>query len=175
MRASPLRREAEIRAEHLLTEMLKAQGWDVRRPPAGDLLRQQEYKVYPHLLSIFHGRSRSGRGGDALPEGVLLDKPGQSPLAVIEVKARADDLSEAEADAEHYGAACIDAGYTPLVIALAGADEEDFKLRVKKWDGRAWRPVTYDGQPIGWIPNRADTQRLTVSDAPSEIRPTVPP
>jgi len=38
---------------------------------------------------------------------VLLDKPGQSPLAVIEVKARAEDLSEAEADAEHYGAACV--------------------------------------------------------------------
>jgi type I restriction enzyme M protein len=175
MRASPLRREAEIRAEHLLTEMLKAQGWDVRRPPAGDLLRQQEYKVYPHLLAVFRGRSKSGRGGDALPEGVLLDKPGQSPLAVIEVKARADDLAAAEADAEHYGAACIEAGYTPLVIALAGADEDDFKLRVRKWNGNAWRTVTYDGQPIGWIPNRADTQRLIVPDAPSEIRPTAPP
>ena len=175
MQASRLRPNAEIRAEHLLTEMLTAQGWDVRRPPAGDLLRQQEYKIYPHLLSVFRGRSKSGRGGDALPEGVLLDKPGQSPLAVIEVKARADALPQAEADAQHYGDACVEAGYTPLLIALAGADEDDFKLRVKKWDGREWRTVTYDGHPIGWIPNRADTQRLIVPDAPSEIRPTVPP
>ena len=37
-------RVSEVRAEHLLTELLTAQGWDVRRPPNGEMLRQQEYK-----------------------------------------------------------------------------------------------------------------------------------
>ena len=64
-------RIAEVRAEHLLTELLSAQGWEASRPPRGDLLRQQEYKDFPHLLEIFKGkkqvRGRRGRfaGGDS--------------------------------------------------------------------------------------------------------------
>ncbi len=54
-------RVAEVRAEELLTELLRAQGWDVRRPPAGEMLRQHEYKDYPILADILRGISKSGR------------------------------------------------------------------------------------------------------------------
>src|SRR5208337_4838746 len=123
-------RQAEVRAEHLLTEMLLSQGWDVRKPPAGDLLRQHEYKDYPQLLAAFRGQSKTGRGGDALPEGVLVNKADDSPLVVIECKAKVSDFAQAETEAKHYGRAALEAGFSPLIVALAGTSEDAFKLRV---------------------------------------------
>lgn len=167
-------RVAEVRAEHLLTELLMAQGWDCRRPPNGELLRQQEYKDHPHLKGIF--ASKSGGGGDGLPEAVLVDRETAQPIAVIEVKAVIDDLPQAVAEATGvYGAACVNAGFSPLAIALAGTSEDDFAVRVFKWSGMAWQEVTYEGHAIGWIPNRADSARLRVRSASAELRPSVPP
>lgn len=168
-------RTAEVRAEHLLTELLVAQGWDTRKPPAGELLRQQEYRDFPDLLDIFRGKGKKGKGGDALPEAVLLDRDTEMPLAVIEAKASSREIEAAKKDALHYGAACVEAGYVPLAIALAGDNDEDFALRVFKWTGTRWSPVTYDKDPITWIPNRADTERLIPIGAKSELRPSVPP
>ena len=76
-------RVSEIRAEHLLTEMLVSQGLDSRKPTAGDLLRQQEYRDHPHLLEILQGHGKTRRGGDPLPEGVLVDRQTLDPLVVI--------------------------------------------------------------------------------------------
>lgn len=169
-------RMAEVRAEHLLTELLTAQGWDCRRPPSGELLRQQEYKDYQHLRSIFRGKSKGPGGGEGLPEAVLIDRDTTQPIAVIEAKATLSDLHSAINEATNiYGQACVEAGFNPLAVALAGTSEDEFAARVFKWDGRAWCPVTYEDQPIGWIPNRADTARLRVISAPAELRPSVPP
>lgn len=169
-------RIAEVRAEDLLIDLLQAQGWDVRKPPAGEMLRQHEYKDHPHLLEILRGISKSGGPGDGRPEGFLVDRQTLQPLAVIEVKSSVDDLDQAAKEASTiYGRACIEAGYTPLAIALAGSSEDNFGVRVLKWMGTRWLPVTYEAHPIGWIPNRADIERLLVQGAPREIRPTVPP
>lgn len=171
----PSPRLAEIRSEHLLTDMLVAQGWDPRKPPAGDLLRQQEYRDYPALADAFRGRGKSGKGGDALPEGVIVDTATHQPLIVIEAKPLASDLPQADKEAIHYGQACVESGFAPLVVALAGTDEDNFKLHVHKWTGERWVIVTYEGSPISWIPNRTDVERLLPLTAPSELRPTVPP
>lgn len=169
-------RIAEVRAEGLLTELLRSQGWDVRRPPAGEMLRQHEYKDYPNLMEILRGVSKTGGRGDGRPEAFLVDPESLRPLAVIEVKPETAQLERAVGEVTAvYGRASVEAGYTPLAIALAGIDEENFKLRVMKWNGTAWQPVTYDGDPITWIPNRADTERLLPPSAPAELRPTVPP
>jgi predicted RNA methylase len=168
-------RQSEIRSEHLLTDMLVAQGWDPRRPPAGDLLRQQEYKDIAHLLEALQGQSKTGRGGDGLPEAIVVDRVTLQPLIVIEAKASASHIVMAESDALHYGQACVAAGLSPLVAALAGTDEDNFKLRVLKWTGNDWVHVTYESEPISWLPNRADVDRLLPHGAPSELRPTVPP
>lgn len=168
-------RVAEVRAEDLLIELLRSQGWDTRRPPAGELLRQHEYKDYPALAEILRGVSKSGKG-DGRPEAFLINRETLQPLAVIEVKPDAESLNKAVREVtEVYGRASIDAGYTPLAIALAGVDEDNFKLRVLKWTGSAWTPVTYDGDPITWIPNLSDIERLIPPSAPSELRPSVPP
>jgi type I restriction enzyme M protein len=168
-------RVAEVRAEELLIELLRSQGWDTRKPPNGEVLRQHEYKDHDHLAEILRGISKSGKG-DGKPEAFLVDRETVQPLAVIEVKSDIDDLEKAVKEATTvYGRACIDAGYTPLAIALAGATEDKFQVRVLKWMGTRWLPITYDGHPIGWIPNRADTERLLTPGAPREIRPSVPP
>ena len=168
-------RVSEIRAEHLLTELLVSQGWDTRKPTAGELLRQHEYRDHPHLVEILQGRGKAGRGGDALPEGILLDRQTLDPLVVIEAKATTKQLDEAQTDVLAYGQAFIDAGYLVLVVALAGTSEDDFTLRVSKWNGSTWQFVTYDKDPITWIPNRADVDRLLPRSAPVELRPSIPP
>ncbi len=167
-------RVSERRAEHLLSEILLTQGWKLRRPPKGDVLWQNEYRDYPHLVEVFAAASKSG-DSYGLPEAVIVDRESVEPLAVVETKGRVDDLELAVTEATAvYGAACIDAGYTTLAIGLAGT-EEAFDLRVLKWSDDAWHPLTYDGHPISWIPNRADLTSASLATAPLELRPTIPP
>lgn len=169
------RRVAEVRAEHLLTELLSIQGWNVLSPPKGDLLRQQEYKDYPHLLEIFKGNSKSSRGGDGLPEALLVND-NLEPVAVVEVKGNQSDLPKAIDEVTNkYGRWCVAAGFSPLAIALAGTTDDSFGLRIFKWLKGKWIAVTYDGEPISWIPNRADLERLRTPNTPAELRPSVPP
>lgn len=168
-------RVSEVRAEHLLTELLKAQGWDCRRPPNGEMLRQHEYKDHTHLRDVFLHKSKVTMIGHGLPEAVMVDRQTLQPRLVIEAKATAADLDKAVRESTLiYGAACIEAGFSPLAVAVAGTSEDDFKVRVHKWDGAAWRPITYEGHPISWIPNREDTDRLRVPSTTPELRPSVP-
>ena len=167
-------RVAEVRTEHLLTELLESQGWDCRRPPAGELLRQHEYKDHGHLLEIFKGRSKTGTG-DGLPEAILVDRATLQPIGVIEAKATIRDLDKAVAEVTNsYGKSCVDAGFNPLAIAVAGTSEGEFAVRVFKWSGESWLLATYEGNAIGWIPNRIDADRLRVPRATAELRPSVP-
>src|SRR5690606_34754876 len=116
-----------------------AQGWDTRRPPNGDLLRQHEYKDHDHLAAVLRGISKSGKG-DGLPEAFLVNRETMQPCAVIEVKANKSDLEKAVKEVtDVYGRACIEAGMVPLAIALAGSSEDDFGLRVMKWSGTRWQ------------------------------------
>lgn len=170
----PSGRLSERRAEQLLWEILTAQGWDLRRPPHGDVLLQQEYKSFPSLLEIFEGTSKSGEGY-GLPEAVIVDKKTFAPLAVIETKANIGDLRQAVNEAtKDYGQACIKAGYRTLAIGLAGVSEDEFDLRVLKWTGTKWAEITYDGEPIRWVPNRTDLNLISASIRSCELRPTVP-
>jgi len=168
-------RVSEVRSEMLLTELLKAQGWDCRRAPTGEVLRQHEYKDHLHLRDVFLHRSKVTRIGHGLPEAVVVDRLTLQPILVIEAKASVVDLDKAVREVtEVYGAACIDSGYSPLAVAIAGASEDDFAVRVLKWNGAQWQPITYEGNPIGWIPNRVDADRLRPPSATSELRPSVP-
>lgn len=168
-------RVSEVRAEHLLTELLTAQGWDTRRPPTGEMLRQHEYKDHDHLRDVFLHRSKVTMIGHGLPEAVLVDRQTLQPILIIEAKATVADLDKAVREATAvYGNACIEAGYSPLAVAVAGTSEDDFAVRVFKWNGSDWKPITYEGNPIGWIPNREDADRVRAPSAPAELRPSVP-
>lgn len=168
-------RVSERRAEHLLRDLLASQGWELRRPPNGDILWQHEYRHHRNLAEALAKASKSGEGY-GLPEAVIVDRESLAPLAVVETKPDVTNLPDAIEDATtFYGSACIDAGYRTLAIALAGTIEERFDVRVLRWDGGKWRELTYDSHPVSWIPNRADLIRSASPGAPLELRPTIPP
>lgn len=168
------KRNSERRAEHLLNDLLSHQGWELRRPPLGDVLFQHEYKGYPELSQILAKASKKGEGS-GIPEAILVDRSSTDPLAVIEAKAAVKDIGKAISEAQGYAKQFIDAGYNTLAIGLAGTTDHDFRLLVHKWTGKAWVAVTYDGTPIGWIPTRENLDALAQPKTPAEIRPTIPP
>lgn len=167
-------RAAEVRAEELLCELLRAQGWDPRRPPAGELLRQHEYRSYSSIAERLLSASKSG-GAHGVPEAILIDRGVTTPLAVVEAKASTSEIDRALQEAQNYADALTVDHWRPLAIGLAGTSEDEFALRVAKRVGRRWVPVTYDKHPINWIPTRADLELISVPGGPTEIRPSVPP
>lgn len=174
MALSALKRVSERRSEHLLNDLLSSQGWELRRPPNGDMLFQTEYRNYPELAQALAKASKSGRG-HGIPEAIILDRATDQPFAIIEVKPLASDIDQAISEAQGYADAMWAAGSQPIAIALAGTSDDEFQLRVSKRVGPDWQPVTYDGHPIGWIPTRADLERIARPGSPTEIRPSIPP
>ena len=165
---------SERRAEYLLNDLLNAQGWDARRPPQGDVILQQEYRAFPELSEALSKASKSGKG-PGIPEAILMDREGDAPLAVIEAKRSPDDIEDAVGEAQGYGNALVKWGWSVLAVGLAGTSDDGFELRVSKPVGREWTPITYDGNPINWIPTRVDLDRIIVPNGPAEIRPSIPP
>ena len=173
--ANRLRHTSERRSELLLNDLLVSQGWDLRRPPQGDLLLQNEYRAFPEISAALSGASKSGEGF-GIPEAILLDTGSSVPLAVIETKSLLAEEEKAIGEAESYGDALFQAGWHPLAIGLAGTSDEAFRLRVSKWsEQKEWIPVTYEGKPINWIPNRTDLERVVSLTESADIRPTIPP
>src|SRR5690606_26762615 len=103
-----------------------------------------------------------------VPEAILVDRESAMPLAVIEAKRTVAEIDQAAAEAQGYADALWDAGWRPLAIGLAGTTDDEFKLHVSKRVGAKWKPVTYDGYPIGWIPTRADLERIATPSGPTE-------
>ena len=174
MPTSALIRVSERRSEYLLTDLLVSQGWNLRRPPQGNVVFQHEYRSFPDLLEALATASKSGEG-PGVPEAILLDSETNTPLAVIEAKGRADNIDTAINEAEGYGEALHKKGLSVLAIGLAGTSEDEFALRVSKRVKAKWQPITYDKHPISWIPTRVDLDRIVVPKGPTEIRPSIPP
>ena len=172
--ASDGSRTAERRSERLTEELLVAQGWDLRKPPAGELLTQHEYKDVPALKEALQRSSKKGEG-PGVPEYVLVNREDLDPLAVFEVKARLEDIELACGEAQSYGDAFCAAGHRPLAVAVAGTKDERFKVRVFKHETSGWAPVTYEESPISWIPNRDQIERIRHSKGALDLRPSVPP
>ena len=170
-----VKRVSERRAERLLGDLLESQGWDdTRKPPLGDVLLQHEYRSFPEIAERLAKASKQGEGA-GVPEAIIVDRATMTPLAVIEAKASAREIEKAISEAQNYAAALHEHDWRPLAIGLAGTSEDEFQLRVSKRVGTAWKTITYDGYPIGWIPTRADLETVAVENAPPEIRPTIPP
>lgn len=165
---------SERRSEHLLNDLLVSQGWELKRPPNGDLLFQNEYRTYPELAQALSKASKSGRG-HGVPEAIILNRVTLQASAVVEVKPLISEIAQAVSEAEAYADALWSTGSRPIAIALAGTSDDEFQLRVSKKSGESWQPVTYGGHPIGWIPTRADLERIALPDSPTEIRPSIPP
>lgn len=164
---------SERRTEHLLNELLIAQGWQVKKPPSGDLLVQNEFTSHQEIAERLASASKTGKSA-GYPEGLLVDNGSMRVLAVLECKKAPGEILKARAEAIHYASRFLEAGAAPAAIAIAGSDEE-FSVVVAKWDGSSWVDVTYEGKPINWIPNRLDLERIASPHGPVELRPTIPP
>lgn len=172
--AALTKRSSERRAEHLLNDLLVSQGWDLRRPPQGDLLVQHEYRSHAELAEALAKASKKGIDA-GVPEAIIMDRFSNSPIAVIEAKGLVSEIGKATAEAQAYADALWEAGFKPLAIGLAGTSDDEFKLQLYKRVGGKWKAITYDGYPISWIPTRADLDIISTPNGPAEIRPSVPP
>lgn len=164
---------SETRTYRLIEELVSVQGW-IGRSAGARLLPQQEYRSVAALRAALLNASKSGEGV-GYPEYVLLRIADEQPLAVFEGKARAADLPRAVADATHYGDALYAAGFQPVAIAVAGTEDTYFEVRVLKRIGADWQPVTYEGNPISWIPGPEEMDRILKTAGSVELRPKVPP
>ena len=169
------KRRSERRTEHLVMDLLTAQGWDTRKPPKGNIYQQHEYKDDQDLFELLSKASKSTGKHAGLPEAIVVDTEHQQPLAVVEAKASRSDLAKAVAEACSYADALAQGNYRPLAIGIAGTESDDFDIETRKWNGAQWVPITYEGRPINWIPNEADLKRVGNPTGPVEIRPTIPP
>ena len=174
MAGSAAVKASERRAEHILNDLLISQGWDLRRPPQGNVLYQHEYRAYTELMEPLLGASKTA-SGPGVPEAIIVDRSTIEPLAVVEAKRSSEEIAKALDEAQSYALAFIQNGYNPLAIGLAGTSDEEFALRVSKWNATKWVFVTYDRNPINWIPTLEDLGRISIPRGPAEIRPTIPP
>ncbi|MBN6739275.1 N-6 DNA methylase [Acidithiobacillus sp. MC6.1] len=165
---------SERRAEWLLADLLQSQGWDLRAPPHGHALIQNEYRNFPDIAEHLETASKTG-GGRGIPELLLLKVEQSTPLAVVETKRYASDIMAATKEAQQYANHFDRSGQPPLAVGLAGTEESGFAITVTKKHQNQWVPVTYDGEAITWIPNPQDMERLFLTTNHPEIRPTIPP
>src|SRR2546426_31873 len=99
---------SETRTETVAQELLDIQGWQTSKPPKGRVVRQNEYKAFPHLSEIFKGKSKKGKG-DAYPDFLVVSEGTPRPQLVIETKADEAEFSKAIDEACNiYGKACIE-------------------------------------------------------------------
>lgn len=174
MALSAFKRASERRSERLLDELLESQGWDTRKPPAGDVLLQHEYRAYPQFTERLLAASKTGEG-HGVPEALIVDRETMTPLAVVEAKASTKEIGKAVSEAQSYADSLTIDHWRPLAFGLAGTTDEEFELRVSKKVGKNWKFITYDNHPINWIPTRADLELIAVEGGPTEIRPSIPP
>jgi len=167
-------RSSETRAEAVASELLTIRGWNIARPPKGNLLWKNEYRDYPHLLDALAGHGKKGRGGDAYPDFLVVNRETIQPLIVGETKAREDEINLAIGEADLYGNAFVDRGQNVLAAGIAGDDTSNIAVRINKRGGRDWQPVEYRENPIQWIPTPDETSLLLTDLRLFELQPRVP-
>ena len=166
---------SETRTEDLIRDLLYIQGWSVKRPPQGNLIRQNENKDFSHLEQIFKGKSKSGGKGDAYPDFLVVAKDTHIPQIVIEAKANKKDFDKALAEAcNNYGNACREAGYSVLAVGIAGQEETGILIGVSKYNNNQWQRINYTNNPISWIPTPEDVSRLLPDLGIMDLIPIVP-
>jgi len=149
----------KARTEAVARELLEIRGWNLSRPPKGNVLWKNEYRDYPHLLEAMLGRGKLGQGGDAYPD-FLVVTPEAHPLIVGETKASESKVDLAISEAcDFYGEAFADKGIRVLAAGIAGDDKSNIEVRVKKRSMREWRQIEYREKPIQWLPTPEENQR----------------
>ena len=168
-------RSSETRAEGVASELFTIRGWNVAHPPKGNLLWKNEYRDYPQLLEALEGRGKKGKGGDAYPDFILVNRATIQPLIVGETKAKDADIDQAISEAcNSYGDAFGEKGFRVLAAGIAGDDKSNIAVSIKKHNRRGWQPVQYRREPIQWIPTPQEAELLLADVDLFELEPRVP-
>ena len=165
---------SERRTEDLTIDLLQIQGWSTEKPPKGRLVRQNEYKGFPHLSEIFKGKSKKGKG-DAYPDFLIVSDDSLCPQIIIETKADETDFDDAVSEAcDVYGDACREAGHNVIAIGIAGQEKTKILVGARKFYKGQWKSIVYEKNPISWIPTPKDT--IDIISAPNlmDLAPVVP-
>jgi len=166
---------SESRAEAVARELLTIRGWRVQRPPKGNVLWKNEYRDYLQLAEAFLGKGKTGRGGDAYPDFLVVDRATIRPIIVGETKARDRDLNQAISEAcDPYGDALDDKGFRVLAAGVAGDDQSNIAVQIRKRSRKGWQPVQYRQEPIQWIPTPQEAELLIADADLFELQPRVP-
>lgn len=166
---------SEQRARQVAKDLLKFRGWKLETlQKSGQCIEENEYKNFPHLVAIFKGKSKKGKG-DGYPDFLMVDSSiGQKPLLVVETKAASREISNAINDAVHYGNALKDAGHDVICVGVAGGEKELCEVVVKRFVKNKWVELTLDGSPIDWIPSLLQTEKIISSKTLIEVSPEKP-
>lgn len=168
-------KKTEQRARQVAKDLLSFRGWLLENPQkGGQCLEENEYKNYPHLNSIFKGKSKTG-SKDGYPDFLMINSSeGQKPVVILETKASSTQLTSAIDDAIHYGNACLEAGHEVLVVGIAGGDKEICAVAVLRSINGRWVNLTLEGHPIDWIPSPEQTDRILSSKHLIEVQAEKP-
>jgi type I restriction enzyme M protein len=172
--ATLLARVSEGRAEEAARELLAIRGWDLARPPKGNVLWKNEYKDYPILAESLVATSKHGKG-DGYPDFIVYDPRRHVPLMIGETKNDAGKINVASAEASSYANGFAKRGIDVLAVGVAGSAEHKVAVRVQKIENGTWRDVEYRNDPIEWLPTPDETQRLLLNPDLFTLTPDVPP
>lgn len=167
-------RISEGRAEVAARELLAIRGWDISRPPKGNVLWKNEYRQYSFLTEVMAVASKTGRGA-GYPEFVVVDAKRARPLMVGETKAESKNIEAASSDAIHYASAFAMKGIDVLAVGIAGSAEDEISVRVQKRKNGRWKSIDYHKEPIQWIPTPGETEQLLLDPSLFTLDPEVPP
>ena len=168
-------RIAEAMTEAIARELLSIRGCNLAHPPKGNVLWKNEYRDYPHILEALEGRGKGLRGGDAYPDFLLVKQDTLHPLIVGETKSGERNVGRAIREAcDPYGEALADKGINVLAIGIAGDENTNIAVSVKKRARREWKPIEYNSRPIQWIPTIEETELLLGDDRLFDLEPKVP-
>lgn len=168
-------RLSEQRARTVTKELLLFRGWDLRPVSSGgQLLEEAEYLSYPTLRTIFEKKSKTGPG-IGKPDFLLVDSAKSlRPLIVIDTKPRTTDIAASMRDTEHYGDAIHLAGQEALSVAVAGAEREVCKVKVRRRISGQWKELTLHNEAIDWIPSPTQTSTILSLRGRTEVSAECP-
>lgn len=165
-------RSSETRTEEVARELLTIRGWSTARPPRGHVLWKNEYRDVPELAEAMCGASKKGEG-DGYPDFLVVTSE-MRPLLVGEAKADIDDAAQATREARHYADALAMKGMDVLAVGVAGSATTDVTATVEKRSTKGWKPISYRGNPIQWLPTPEETATLLSDPTLFELQPRVP-
>lgn len=165
---------SEKRTEDIAKELLEVRGWNIARPPKGNVLWKNEYREYEFLRDAFSSRSKTGTGA-GYPDFVVVDHATKSPLIVVETKSSGKQIGDASSEASYYADALVTRGYHPLAVGIAGNTASEIAVTVsKQTDKGKWTPIEYRGTPIQWLPTPQEASVLISDTQLFDLQPRVP-